>query len=150
MTQELVGYQLVRKSDSIILETWGGIPGQCPGVPNPLVLPNGDQVCGAGLGWENTSYRLDGIYMPPAIPQSVTKRQVIFWLISQSKSEQDVLNAIAAITDPTTRAQASAFWAYPDDGKIPRQHPMTITLGGALGLNTPALLDAAFTAASTL
>lgn len=46
MTQELVGYKIL-DSNNTILDTIGGTWGQTPGFPNPLILPNGDHVCGA-------------------------------------------------------------------------------------------------------
>lgn len=42
--QDLVGYKLLLAADNTEIMTWGGIWGQCPAVPNPLDLPNGDQV----------------------------------------------------------------------------------------------------------
>jgi hypothetical protein len=41
---DLVGWKLVRVSDGAELQSWGGVWGQHPGVPNPLFLPNGDHV----------------------------------------------------------------------------------------------------------
>lgn len=45
-----VGYQLIRRSNGRVVNQWGGVWGQSPEIPNPLVLPNGDVVCGATLG----------------------------------------------------------------------------------------------------
>ncbi len=43
MSVNLVGYQLVDSSNTVI-QAWGGVWGQCPGVPNMITLPNDDQV----------------------------------------------------------------------------------------------------------
>lgn len=40
---EQVGYQLI-DSDGSVIQQWGGTWGLCPGVPNPITLPNGNQV----------------------------------------------------------------------------------------------------------
>jgi hypothetical protein len=34
-----IGYQLVNKNGTIV-DQWGGTFGQCPSIPNPLILPN--------------------------------------------------------------------------------------------------------------
>ena len=43
METEIVGYLLVDQNNSI-LQSWGGVWGQCPGIPTSISLPNGDQV----------------------------------------------------------------------------------------------------------
>lgn len=43
---ELVGYRLIDLNGTVF-ETWGGTYGQCPAVPNPLILPSGEHVCAA-------------------------------------------------------------------------------------------------------
>jgi hypothetical protein len=40
---QTVGYKLVSDSN-VILETWGGVWGQCPQVPSLIKCPNGDFV----------------------------------------------------------------------------------------------------------
>jgi len=48
--RQVVGYQLVDK-DGEVVQSWGGIWGQMCGVPNPIILPNGDHVLGlTGVG----------------------------------------------------------------------------------------------------
>lgn len=39
----LVGYKLIDK-DGAIIQEWGGVWGGCPAMPNPVLLPSGDQV----------------------------------------------------------------------------------------------------------
>lgn len=46
----LVGYRLIRDEDGAIISEWGGIYGQVAPIPNPLALPNGDQVCAPRSG----------------------------------------------------------------------------------------------------
>lgn len=50
---ELVGYKLIEDSTGDVVNQWGGQYGRAPAFPNPLILPNGDQICGADI---NKSY----------------------------------------------------------------------------------------------
>lgn len=45
---EHVGYQLV-DADGNVLQSWGGVWGQCPGEPSEIRCPNGDIVCAPAL-----------------------------------------------------------------------------------------------------
>ena len=80
-------------------------------------------------------------------PAYITKAQCLLWLLSQGHTEQDILNAIATITDATAQAQALIEWKYRDP--FARNNPLWDQLGPTLGM-TPAQIDAAFIAASTL
>lgn len=44
-----VGYKLIEVSSGSVVATFGGVYGQDILVPNPLALPNGDQVFGASV-----------------------------------------------------------------------------------------------------
>lgn len=59
---ELVGYQLVDGSGNIA-QKWGGEIGSCPAIPNPVILPNGDQVCGMTVGQTSGEYTLQAWMM---------------------------------------------------------------------------------------
>lgn len=52
-----IGYSLIDGSNSEV-KFWGGVPGVCPGVPNPLVLPNGDVVEGVAATGQYGDWRL--------------------------------------------------------------------------------------------
>lgn len=54
----LTGYQLINTKTGDIVDQWGGVWGQTAGVPNPLVLPNGLQVCAAAPGQVFGEYQL--------------------------------------------------------------------------------------------
>ena len=73
-----VGYKLVRMSDNVVINSWGGTFGQCPGIPNPLVLPNGDHVCGAEPG-EYGEWRLELLMAGPSATdvKSECQRRII-------------------------------------------------------------------------
>src|SRR5690606_5675721 len=54
---ERIGYALVDAQGEVVAQ-FGGVFGNVPGIPNPLPLPNGDQVCGAVPGGEYDGYTL--------------------------------------------------------------------------------------------
>ena len=51
--KQQVGYHLINVITGNVEKSWGGTWGQCPSVPNPMDIPNGDQVC---------SPEVDGVY----------------------------------------------------------------------------------------
>lgn len=65
----LVGYKLIHSPTDTEVNAWGGVYGQCPGIPNPLLLPTGDQICGAVIGVDYGEYRLDEWVAPPTAIQ---------------------------------------------------------------------------------
>lgn len=82
MTSMIVGYKLVDALD-VVYQTWGGTWGQCPGVPNPLKLPNGDIVNAPSLNTAYEGYTLIEWFMeepPPSVPASITRRQCALML----------------------------------------------------------------------
>lgn len=66
----LVGYKLINVKTNEVLQTWGGTPGTCPGIPNLIVLPNGDLVNGISIGEIVGGYRLDPWDMDPPPPNA--------------------------------------------------------------------------------
>lgn len=53
---ELVGYKLIDANGNAVKE-WGGVWGQCPGVPNPVILPTGlTHVHCAEVGMQMTDF----------------------------------------------------------------------------------------------
>ena len=43
---QLVGYRLIEDATQNVVQQWGGNFGDSTAAPNPVVLPNGDHVCG--------------------------------------------------------------------------------------------------------
>ena len=55
---EIVGYKLIKDADGSVIERWGGTWGQCPGIPNPIILPNGDHVSAPTINASYSGYTL--------------------------------------------------------------------------------------------
>lgn len=54
---ERIGYKLLDSGNKVVRK-WGGVLGECPPLPNPLVLPNNDQVCAPELDTSYSGYTL--------------------------------------------------------------------------------------------
>lgn len=96
----VVGYKLMDASGAVV-EQWGGIWGQCPDIPNPLLLPNGVQICGVTeVGPLQDGYSIMGWWMdePVIAPQSITPRQCRLMLSQQGLLSQ-VEEMIASSTE---------------------------------------------------
>jgi len=75
--ERIVGYRLVDAGGNVIQE-WGGVWGQCPGIPNPVRLPNGDHVHAPALDTDYGGFSLVGWLMSgpeSAVPEAITRRQ---------------------------------------------------------------------------
>lgn len=83
----------------------------------------------------------------PAIPPSVSARQIRLWLIRQGISLAAVDAAIDAIPDQLQRDSVRVEWDYAP--YVERSHPMLVPLAAALGL-TEQQVDQAFTEAATI
>jgi hypothetical protein len=56
-----IGYKLIRISDNVVIESWGGINGQLSSPPPVLYLPNNIQIHAPELDVEYLGYKL--VYM---------------------------------------------------------------------------------------
>lgn len=139
-----VGYKLINIEDGSFISQWGGVWGQSPGIPNPLVLPNGDQVCAPELDTDYAGYRLilwDMDEPPPSIPASVP-----LWAVRVILAERGLLEeANAAITAMDNRA-LQVIWEY--GNTVDRSSPALLALAEALGVADE--LDALFIEAAEL
>jgi hypothetical protein len=79
--------------------------------------------------------------LEPAVPESVSARQIRLWLIRHGVSLSQVDAAIASIPDQLQRDSVQVEWEYAP--YVERTHPMLIPLATALGL-TEAQVDQAF------
>jgi hypothetical protein len=106
--QDQVGYQLVDENDKVI-ETWGGVWGQCPGIPNPIFCPNGDVVYGAELnvtyggGVKLVPWIMDG----PPVPQ-----QVPMWAVRTVLQNDNLFDQAQAAITASTDNGLKNVWEY--------------------------------------
>lgn len=84
---------------------------------------------------------------PPAIPATVSARQIRLWLVRHGVSLAAVDAAIDGIADQATRDSVRVEWEYAP--YVERTHPMLAPLAERLGL-TEADVDLAFAEAATL
>jgi hypothetical protein len=81
------------------------------------------------------------IINPPAIPESVSARQVRLWLINNGINLNQVAAAIETIEDPLLKETTKIEWEYAP--YINRNHVLINTLGQSLNLS-PEQIDQAF------
>lgn len=100
----VVGYKLVGPSDEV-LETWGGVWGQCPGLPAWLRLPSGDTVGAPSPDVEYQGCRLVLWEMeePPVVVPSSCSRLGLKRALEEVGTWTAVKAAIAA--DPAVQEE---------------------------------------------
>lgn len=67
---QIVGYKLIDEKTQQPIDQWGGIWGVCPGTPNPLTLPTGNQIWGAKVGESYNGFYLEAWEMEQPAPTS--------------------------------------------------------------------------------
>ena len=167
MTTQLVGYKLKDISTNDIVQSWGGVWGQLPSIPNPLTLPNGDHVCAPIAGEKYGNYILDAweIEEPPApapsVPEFISRRQFYHQLAIDSVITQaEALAAVAtgkipaklkdylgAIKNPSEKFAAEMTLS--GETNIARANPLINDLGDSLAM-TPEEIDDFFISAVLL
>ncbi len=83
----------------------------------------------------------------PAVPASVSARQIRLWILRQGINLAQVAAAIDAIPDVLQRDSVRVEWEYAP--YVERSHPMLVPLAAALGLSEQQV-DQAFAEASQL
>ncbi len=83
---------------------------------------------------------------PPSVPDAVQPVQLRTWLLYAGKLDM-VDTLIASEPDTLKRREAQQRWDY--TLTIPRNHPLVVMIGDALGM-TDAEMDAAFIQASSM
>jgi hypothetical protein len=85
--------------------------------------------------------------LTPAVPESVSARQIRLWLVRNGVSLAAVDATIDAIPDQLQRDSVRVEWDYAP--YVERSHPMLVPLAAALGL-TEQQVDQAFIEASSI
>jgi hypothetical protein len=139
----LVGYKLLNEKNKVI-STWGGVWGQTPSIPNPLMLPDGGVIHAPSPDEEYNGYMLIEWHIetaPVVVPYSITARQIRLQLFHQQLLD-DTEAAIVA------QGQASQItWEFGTD--FNRSSDFITQLTTDLNL-TSANMDTIFIEASKL
>jgi len=142
-TSMVVGYRLI-DAEGMEFHAWGGTWGRCPGIPNPLRLPNGAHVHAPSLNVDYGGYTLVEWVMDepaPSVPAYVTPRQVRLLLL-----QQGLLETVKAMIEQQEEA-VRIEWEYATEFR--RDNPLLPGLAASLGL-TDEQIDAFFIAAAQL
>lgn len=145
MTTQIVGYRLRNIASGRIVETWGGVWGQCPTPPNPITLSNGDQVCAPEIGVDYSGCVLEEWWMdePPApVPQ-----QAPMWAVRVVLKQNNLLDQAQAAIDASEDFSLQTVWEYGNFAD--RNSPAIASLAEALGM-TDTEVDEMFFAAASL
>lgn len=139
---EQVGYQLV-DADNNVIEQWGGVWGQCPGVPSPISCPNGDIVYSPEINVDYNGVKLIPWMMNgPPVPS-----QVPMWAVRTVLQNDNLFDqAQAAITASTNNALKNV-WEY--GNYADRNSKSIASLATTLNL-TDAQVDQMFIDANSL
>jgi hypothetical protein len=97
--------------------------------------------------WSLLPESTDDLPELPAVPVSVTARQIRLWLVRHGVSLAQVDAAIDAIPDAQQREECRVEWDWAP--YVLRSHPLLVPLAAALGLSE-AQVDDAFREASTI
>lgn len=140
----VVGYKLIKIETGDAINQWGGVWGQCPGVPNPITLPNGDHICAPEVDVEYSGYKLTLWEMeppPPSVPASVP-----LWAVRVILANQNLLDDANAAVIASNNIAIKTIWEY--GNFVDRDSPALLVLATALGIE--AQLDDLFIAANNL
>lgn len=115
----VVGYKLISVDDASVVQSWGGVWGQCPSPPNPIYLPNGDHVHVPEIGVDYSGYSLtEWVMEPPALTSQdfATAIQTHIDAIAKTRDYGDgvSLASYASSTVPGWAAEATTFIAWRD------------------------------------
>lgn len=142
---QLVGYKLIDSNGSVI-EQWGGTWGQCPGVPNPIYLPNGNHIFSAEVGVDYDGFTLvDWMFSDAECLQA--ERENMACTPFQGRIALSEANLLSVVELAVTSAdeKTKVAWEYATEWR--RLSPMIVNLASALSL-TDAQVDALFTEAA--
>lgn len=134
----IIGYELRDEAGGVV-NRWVGKWGVTPGIPNPLILPNGDHVCAASSNTDYSGYTLVPIEQDVPTASDFTLQPYQFFAMLDYAGLTDTANAaIAAIPDPRERAVAKA--RLNKESIFVRDDPLLVQLISAANL-TPEQID---------
>lgn len=168
---ELVGYKLINKSTDEVVNRWGGVRGQVPGVPTFMHLPNGDTVHAPVLNTDYNGFELQEWYEDYSIPPATIPSPVIIPTISRRQFFQQAAisgmitktEALTAVQDGPLPASLQAIidGIQDEDEKFnasmilsgavsfERNHPLVEQIGTVFNM-TPEQIDQFFISAANL
>lgn len=142
---QTIGYKLINSLGTVEAQ-FGGTPGEVPGIPNPLILPNGVQVCAAELNTDYDGYTLVlwEEEVPRYVPPSITPRQARLVLLNAG-----LLDAVEAILAQLGRA-TQITWEYATELK--RTDPLLLGMAAhpSINLNSEQVDDLFIAAAQII
>lgn len=139
----IVGYKLIDSTSKEVIKQFGGVWGQCPGVPNPIVLPNGDRVHAPSLNEDYDGYMLIEWDMeePVIVPENVDAAQIRLLLLQQNLLT--TVESMVAASDKATQIE----WEFRT--KYQRNNELLLSVAKELNLDD-ATLDQFFIQASKI
>ena len=147
--QQLVGYKLENITTGEVIDQWGGTWGQCPGIPNPIMIPEeGGTFFFAHdpkLGDEYLGHHLVEWYMdepPPYVPS-----QIPLWAAKVVLNENGLLDQADAIVANANNRTLTLIWEY--GNFLDRNSPLLATMADTIGLSNTQL-DTMFITANSL
>ena len=139
---EQVGYKLIDSNDKV-LQTWGGVWGQCPGIPSEINCPNGDVVCAPEINVDYNGVKLIPWMMDgPPVPQ-----QVPMWAVRTVLQNDNLFDQAQALITASTDNALKNVWEY--GNYADRNSNAIASLATALNL-TSAQVDQMFFDANSL
>lgn len=169
MSTNLVGYKLKNTQTQEVINQWGGIWGQSPGLPDMIMVPDPDtpdsklHVLSPQINVDYFGYELVEWYMdppPPVIPiisdRQFFQQAAILNIITQAEAlaavqvgtiPSNLQTIVDGISDPTQKFAAQMILSGATT--FDRNHPLTTEVGNALGW-TSEQIDQFFLDASTL
>lgn len=145
MAQMVVGYRLIEISTGDVVQSWGGTWAQCPAIPNPIALKNGDIIYAPSVDVDYSGFKLEQWWMdepPPPVPQ-----QVPMWAVRTVLQDNGLFNQAQALIDVSPDNALKNIWEYGNFAE--RTSPAINSLGEALSL-TPQQMDEMFQQANTI
>lgn len=163
----LSGYKLKHIESNTVIQSWGGVYGTTIDVPSVIVLPDlSIHVCAPAVDTDYHGYMLEEWYVdpppppPPVIPD-ISDRQ--FFQQANVAGFITQAEALAAVQTGTIPAALQVILdTIPDENQkfgatmvlagatvFERNHPLTISIGTAMGMNAEQI-NAFFTSAASL